>query len=227
MSARLFSFPRAGTSPQSLPAERPARSLAAQLPAGRLIELVGGGASARLTAAVGCLHMAQARGETTAWVQRAGGSLFPPDLQDSGIDLDALVVVQVPARAGAHGPVKAAELLLRSGGFGMVVVDLSAERWGVSEANVREQRGSALERDQAWQGRLLGMAREHQSWVVLLGPSGVRRGAFGPLVSLCLEPRRQRSAPGHFTVEHHVHKDKSGLLGPLLAEGCHGPAGML
>jgi recombination protein RecA len=106
-----------------------------------LIELVGGGASARLTAAVGCLHMAQARGETTAWVQRAGGSLFPPDLQDSGIDLDALVVVQVPARAGAHGPVKAAELLLRSGGFGMVVVDLSAE-----------PRGSALERDRPGKG---------------------------------------------------------------------------
>jgi len=216
MSARIVPLLRPGTPPQSLPSERSAQTLAAQLPAGRLIELVGGGASARLTAAVGCLHMAQARGETTAWVQRAGGSLFPPDLQDSGIDLDALVVVQVPARAGAHGPVKAAELLLRSGGFGMVVVDLSAERGG-----------SALERDQAWQGRLLGMAREHQSWVVLLGPNGARRGAFGPLVSLCLEPRRQRSAPGRFAIEHHVHKDKSGLLGPLLAEGCHGPAGML
>jgi recombination protein RecA len=216
MSARIFPLPRPVQSSHAQPSQSPAQPLAAQLPVGRLIELVGGGASARLTTAVGCLRMAQLRGETTAWVQRAGGSLFPPDLHDSGVDLDALVVVQVPLRAGAHGPVKAAELLLRSGGFGMVVVDLSAE-----------PRGSALERDSAWQGRLCGMAREHGSWIVLLGPDGARRGVFGPLVSLCLEPRRQRVGPGAFTLEPHVLKDKSGLLGPLLAEPCQGPAGVV
>jgi recombination protein RecA len=197
------------------PAARPARTLAEQLPVGRLIELVGGAGSARFTAAVGCLRMAQTRGETAAWVQRAGGALFPPDLSASGVDLDALVVVQVPARAGAHGPVKAAELLLRSGGFGMVVVDLSAEA-----------PDGALVRDAAWPGRLLGMAREHGSWLVLLGPGGVRRGAFGPLVSLCVEPRRVHVEAGDFELEPHVHKDKSALLGPLRRERYQGPAGL-
>lgn len=217
MSARILSLPRFGQAPGAQPSGLPApRTVPEQLPAGRLVELVGSdGASARFTAAVGCLRLAQARGETTAWVQRQGGALFPPDLAASGIDLDALLVVQVPARAGSHGPVKAAELLLRSGGFGMVVVDLSAE-----------PRHGALERDQAWQGRLLAMAREHHSGVLLLAPSAARRGAFGPLVSLCLGLRRVRVAPGRFEVQPHVLKDKSALLGPLLAQSCHGPAGL-
>jgi recombination protein RecA len=186
--------------------------LSEQLPTGRLIELVSTASGAQMTAAVACLGHAQAQGETSAWIQRAGGSLFPPDLADSGIDLDALLVVNVPVTAGAHGSVKAAELLLRSGGLGMVVLDLSE---------------SEAPRDLAWQGRLLGLAREHRSWLVLLSNGAARSGSLGPLVSLCLQPQRRRTGRARFAIEHRVRKDKSGLLCALASEIRRGPHGLL
>jgi recombination protein RecA len=199
-----------------LPLSVEAVPLAEQLPVGRLIEIARGPGSAQMTTAVACLRRAQAEGETAAWVQQAGGSLYPPDLADSGIDLDALLIVNVPASAGGHGSAKAAELLLRSGGFGLVVLDLM---------------GAALERDTAWQGRLLGLAREHQSYMILLSDSAATSasaagGSLGPLVSLCLVPQRKRVERGCFAVEQRVHKDKSGLLGALAVELRRGPFGL-
>jgi hypothetical protein len=185
----------------------PALTLSEQLPTGRLIEITRAKAGAQFTTAVACLRAAQAEGQTAAWIQPEGGSLFPPDLAQSGIDLDALLVVHVPARAGTHGLPKAAELLLRSGGFGMVVLDLS---------------DLSMQRDGAWQGRLLGLAREHESWLLLLTHSH-----DGSLISLCLEPHRQRVERGVFTVEQRVRKDKSGMLCPLLVERRRGPWGLL
>jgi recombination protein RecA len=191
--------------PQGIP-------LAEQLPAGRLIEIVRHPAGAQMTTAVACLHRAQSEGEPGAWVQPEGGSLYPPDLAESGVDLEALLVVHVPRRAGVHGLAKAAELLLRSGGFGMVVVDLSelpagAERFG-----------------DAWQGRLLGLAREHRSWLLLLS-DGQRPGSLGPLVSVCVEPRRRRTERGRFVIEQHLRKDKSGSLYAPSEEQRRGPWG--
>src|SRR5688572_30810068 len=74
----------------------PSTSLAELLPRDRVIELSGHVMSARTTAAVALVIQAQARGEPVAWIQPEGGSLFPPDLAASGVDLDALIVVHVP-----------------------------------------------------------------------------------------------------------------------------------
>lgn len=214
--------------------QKPAFPVASQLPAGRLIELAGERAGCQMTQAVACLHQAQHRGETCAWVQQEGGSLFPPDLADSGIDLSALIVVHVPRAARLAGLAKAAELLLRSGGFGMVVVDL----WGVALEGPSAMH-SALQT--AWQGRLLGMAREHTCWVVLLSPpaqgsipgsKGGRRvrpmaGSLGPLISIRLGAERRRIDSGRFAVIPHVLKDKSGSLGALAEAHRRGPWGLL
>jgi len=197
-----------------LPALRPL-PLAEQLPAGRLIEIASAADGAQMTAAVACLQHAQAQGETAAWVQPAGGTLFPPDLADSGVDLEALLIVNVPVNAGAFAAVKAAELLLRSGGFGLLILDM------------REQRAQGLARDSAWQGRLLGVAREHDSRIVLLSAGVGHTGSLGPLVSVCIEPHRKRLARGLFAVEHRVRKDKSGLLSTLADEPRRGPPGLL
>ncbi|MFI5309578.1 MAG: recombinase A [Polyangiales bacterium] len=198
-----------------LPAVPERVPLAEQLPVGRLIEIASEAAGAQMTTAVACLRHAQARGEPSAWVQRAGGSLFPPDLAENGIDLGALLIVNVPASAGAFGAPKAVELLLRSGGFGMVVLDLA---------------GIALPNDLAWQGRLLGLAREHESALLLLSDAranGRAAGSLGPLVSLCLAPRRRRVERGLFAIEPHVRKDKSGLLCGLAEERRRGPRGLV
>jgi recombination protein RecA len=193
-----------------LPAS-PTLELSEQLPIGRLIEITRTRGGAQMTTAVACLRMAQAQGQPAAWVQPEAGTLFPPDLAQSGIDLDALLIVNVPGRAGAYGLPKAAELLLRSGGFGMVVLDLC---------------GTAVQRDAVWQGRLLGLAREHDCWLLLLSDGAARPGSLGPLVSLCLQPQRKRERQGRFAVEQHVLKDKSGLLCPLAAQHRRGPWGL-
>jgi len=185
--------------------------LPAQLPKGRLIELTGDRSSAHFTSAVACLRYAQSLGETTAWVQPERGPLFPPDLADSGIDLSSLVVVHVPRSAGGYGLPKAAELLLRSGGFGMLVVDLTL---------------TPVRRDTAWQGRLLGLAREHDVWLLLLTDrSEQARGSLGPLVNLQLQPQRTRQTAGVFSVSTDVLKNKSGTLGPIAGELRRGPWG--
>jgi recombination protein RecA len=197
--------------PQEPVARSPGAPLVEQLPAGRLIEITAAKAGAQMTTAVACLRHAQQQGETAVWIQQQGGSLFPPDLHDSGIDLSALVIVNIPKTAGPYGVAKASELVLRSGGFGMVVLDLIE---------------SAMKRDVAWQGRLLSLAREHHAWLLLLS-EGEHSGSLGPLVSLCIEPRRDRRQRGLFEVSYRVRKDKSGLLSGLVNDCRRGPWGLL
>jgi recombination protein RecA len=239
-------------SAQVLPFKLPAFEavpLAEQLPAGRLTEIVRLGSGAQLSLAVSCVFAAQARGEPVAWLQLEGGSLFPPDLADNGVDLDALLIVHVPigseAGGGPAGLCKAAELLLRSGGFGLVVIDM------VTGSGLRPGVASEL-RLQA-QSRLLGLAREHDSAVLLLSEGAQQRASqrtaqhtsssmpqaaqdaahasphtsLGPLVALCIEPHRERIGRGAFRIEPRARKDKSGSLCTLALESRRGPWGLL
>jgi recombination protein RecA len=124
--------------------------------------------------------------------------------------------VHVPTRAGAHGLSKAAELLLRSGGFGMVVIDES------------ETRANHHCLDNATASRLFALAREHRSSVLLL--TAMRDHAVAssasPLVGLRIEPHRTRIRPGRFAVEPRIRKDKSGLLVPLAPDVHRAPDGL-
>jgi recombination protein RecA len=189
----------------------PPSPLGEQLPPGKLVEISGDRSSARLSTAASAIRHAQIEGETTVWIQPAGGALYPPDLHECGIDLSALPVVQIPHHAGAHAPFKAAELLLRSGAFGWVVLDL---------------RDSPVRFDAAAQGRLLGLAREYQSRVVLLTTKPRTTDSLGPLVAIRIEPVRRRVGRSAFALEQHVLKNKQGLGFDLEAEIRRGPWGL-
>lgn len=167
---------------QSAPAV--GESLSSIVPTGRLVELStpSTGPSARTSTAVSLLAHAQQQGETAVWLQPQGGPLYPPDLGEAGIDLDALVVIHVPASSGPHGACKAAELLLRSGAFGMLVLDLTA---GVPPGS-----------GEAWQGRLLALARQHHARVVLLTDKPSHAASLGPLVGLRIESTRTDGSNG-------------------------------
>ncbi|MBN1655371.1 MAG: hypothetical protein JXA30_16515 [Deltaproteobacteria bacterium] len=182
------------------------RPLAEQIPPGRLVELSGQGDSARFTTAVSIVVQAQREGETAAWVQLRGGSLFPPDLDESGVDLDSLVVVHIAPQAGLYAIARAAELLLRSGGFGLVVLDFS----GPITRGV-ENFCSSVWGQTAWQGRLLALAHEHQSRVVCLTDTPLGSASLGPLIGLRIESRRVREAHGSFSLDHLILKNKVGL----------------
>src|SRR5262245_63854142 len=105
--------------PATTPVDAP--RLARDQLGGRLVELSAQGAVATLTCAVGLVLEAQVQAEPVAWIAIAGTSFYPPDLADSGVDLAALVVVRAPKLLSG---VRAAERLLRSGAFGLVVLGL-------------------------------------------------------------------------------------------------------
>lgn len=179
------------------PAREVEREAPGALPRGRLIELSGGPDGARSSAAVQILLESQREGDPVAWIQPRGAPLYPPDLSAAGLDLDGLLVVHVPERAGPAGLPKAAELVMRSGAFGAVVLD-------VGEADD----GRRLPRGEAWLGRLASLARERDCRCVVLGPRPER--SLGPLVAVRFGPRRRRVRPGRHAIDATILKDKSG-----------------
>jgi recombination protein RecA len=187
--------------------------LAQWLEPGRLVELAGDHGDACTTTAVALVHHAQSRGETTAWIQPRNGALYPPDVARMGVDLEALVVVQVPPAALPHGACRAAELLLRSGGFGLVVVDL--------EGGVPPGAG------ETWQARLGALARTHETSVLLLSRKPAHHDSLGALVGVRIEPRRERTSAGRFVVVHRVLKNKSGTPPNIANDRYRGPAGLI
>jgi recombination protein RecA len=189
-------------------------ALAACIEPGRVVELSGvvDGACARASTAIGVVRHVQAEGDTAAWIQPEGGPLYPPDLAEAGVDLDALVVVHVPGAALPHGLCKAAELLLRSSAFGLVVVDGTAAPWPNAPT-------------QAWLGRVLGLARQHGSRVLLLTEKPTHADSLGTLVGLRVESQRRREPSGGFVVEHHVIKNKSGSPFHVVLDHYRGPDG--
>jgi len=198
----------------------------AHLAAGRLLELSGGVDAAQGSGAVALLCALQRRGEHVAWVAPRDAGLFPPDWQRAGLDLDALLVVHVPPRDPRAGP-RAAELLLRTGVMGAVVLDLSSAAARVADRGVRDKGVGDGARDvlrgEAWMGKLLGLAREHGTRLVLLSPFDHAQPSLGPLVSVRLAIRHAkneegllRDTEGRLTLALAVLKDKSGLTAGLV-----------
>jgi len=149
---------------------------------GTLTEISSARATGRTTLATAFVREAQAEGETTAWVMHDVAGPYAPDLLASGLDPAALLVVRLPLAEGAQGLVRAAEILLRSSGFGLVVVDLIG--------------GTPRGLPAAWQGRLQGLAREHRARVVLLSATASEGDSLGPLVTNRIEPMRRRTENG-------------------------------
>jgi recombination protein RecA len=186
--------------------------------AGRLVELSGSGASAVLTAATGLMLDAQRRLEPVAWVGTDESSFFPPDVAQSGIDLSALVVVRIPTanvsstRTLASMQAVAAERLLRSGAFGLVLIDMGTSR------------EPAL--GQPLQSRLLGLAQKHQAAVMFLTEKSEDTASLGSLISLRAHVGRTWLGRERFLCELRVRKDKR--RGPVWSEReeCRGPLGL-
>ncbi len=179
--------------------------------AGRLIEVSdpGQGADqlgASTSWAAARVAEAHRRGDTAAWILCSAddarrGQPYPPDLAEQGIDLAALPIV-----CARDGPavLHAADVLLRSGGFGLVIAE-----WphGVD----RPSEGAL--------GRLLGLCQKHDAALLWLtdGSQTAEGGRMGSLISLRLEAGRQpyqpdrgadRLGPGLLRLKLTVRKDK-------------------
>ena len=172
---------------------------------GRLVELSARGASATLTAAIEIVVEAQTQAEPVAWIAPTAGTFYPPDVADSGVDLAALVVVRV---RDAIASARVAERLLRSGAFGLVVMDLG-------EAAVPASH----------QGRLITLAQAHDAAIVCLTEKTAETPSLGSLVSLRAEAMRTRDPGGTFGVAVRVIKDKRTGPGFVRAIAARAPAG--
>jgi recombination protein RecA len=174
--------------------------------AGRLVEISASKASAALSIVFTLVCQAQARGEPVGWVGSTEESFYPPDAARSGADLSALVVVRL---ARAENIARAGEKLLRSGGFGLVVLDLG-------EADI----------PMPLQTRLTGLARRHHTALVCLTEKDGAAVSLGSLVSLRVHAERKRAGDRRFACALRVLKDKR--RGPTwnYEELYTGPAGL-
>jgi recombination protein RecA len=180
---------------------------------GRLTELSGIGAIASLTAVTSLVLEAQGRGEPAAWLSLLSASFYPPDLDEAGVDLDALVVVRTP---DVTAMVRAADRLLRSAAFGLIVMDLGAPNGGVPH-----------EIPIAVQGRLVGLAQHHDAAIVVLTEKPRESASLGSMVSLRAEAVRERAAGGRgWRVAVRAVKDKRRGPGWSELADVVGPAGL-
>jgi recombination protein RecA len=174
--------------------------------AGRFIELSASASAASLTLAFGLVREAQNRREPVGWVTSMESFFYPPDAAHGGVDLAALVVIRVLHAASI--PI-AGEKLLRSGGFGLVVLDL-----GIADIPL------------PLQSRLTGLAQRHHAALVCLTEKESKTFSLGSLVSLRAHAERRRSSDLRFACRLRVLKDKR--RGPTWSheELCRGPAGL-
>lgn len=150
---------------------------------------------------------AQAKREPVAWITCTDGFFFPQDAADSGADLAALPIIRVPDASSAG---RAADLLLRSGAFGLAVLDL----------------GTHGEVPMPLQSRLVGLAQKHRAAIVCLTEKSARDASLSSLVSLRVETWRKRQPDGRLLCGVRALKDKHRGPGWEHSELLRGPPGM-
>ena len=159
-----------------------------------------------MTLAFDLVRETQGKGEPVGWVTGAESAFYPPDAVLGGIDLAALVVIRLRARESIA---RAGEKLLRSGGFGLIVLDI----------------GSA-DIPMPLQSRLTGLAHYHHTALVCLTEKEQRAFSLGSLVSLRAHAVKKRTFENRFACALRVLKDKR--RGPTWKheELYFGPAGL-
>jgi len=171
---------------------------------GRLCEWRVAGASAAYSLALRLVAQAQRVGEPAAWVTPLSQCFYPPDAAACGIDLAALPVIRLKEPLQR---LKAIDFLLRSGAFGLVVLD-----W--------EQAAPPAD---AVLTRLVALCKHHGGALVCLNqhPEGL-----GGLVSLRLHSTYQATADGQYLCTTTALKDKRRGPGWRLQEVFCAPDGL-
>lgn len=174
--------------------------------AGRLVELESAGASAAWTAAAALVLDAQCTGEPVVWITRPDAFVYPPDLVAHGVDLGGLTVVRL---TGTEAMLRATDCLLRSGAFGLVVLDL----------------GAAAEIPLPVQVRLQGLAKKHDAALLCLC-GRERSGTRSSFASLRGVSTRARVSDGRFACSLKMVKDKRRGWEWECAQVLRGPLGL-
>jgi len=144
---------------------------------------------------------------------------YPPDVASHGVDLDALAVIRVPAGLAMY---RAADQLLRSGAFGLVVLDTSVASDSTSVASDSDRARGFDERPPLHvEIRLANLAKAHNAVLVWLRGQPRDSQASVRAIPLC-----ERVAEGRFQCTIRVVKDKRVGLGWEHRETFDGPLGL-
>jgi len=92
------------------------------IPCGTLTEICGAPSSGRTALIVSLLSEATRRGECCVWIDSAG-AFDPRSADDMGVDLERLLWID--CGGNTENALKSADLLIHSGGFGLIVMDLA------------------------------------------------------------------------------------------------------
>ncbi|GEM_PF-933032 len=175
--------------------------------AGRLVEISSPANTCALSICGSLILEAQWRNEPAAWIAVRPSLFFPPDFAARGIDLKALPIVRVTEAAKAA---RIADTMLRSGGFGVLVMDL----------------GDAGQLPLPMQTRLAGLAKKHHTALICITETRCSVPTLGPLVSLRGEAAKVRAGFDRFRCELRALKDKRQSETWKHTEVCRGPGGL-
>jgi recombination protein RecA len=176
---------------------------------GRLTEISAWENPAALSSAMMLVREAQCVGEPTAWVGRASDTFFPLDAAAYGVDLAALIVVRLERISDAP---RAADMLIRSGGFGLVVIDLSDT--------------SPVSIPMPLLSRLVRLSHVSKVATICLTRKPAHTSSLGSLTSLYGRARRVWSSEGSPGIRIDVLKDKLHAPGWIHKEHRRVPVGM-
>jgi recombination protein RecA len=123
---------------------------------------------------------AQRAGEPVIWATAGSAPFFPPNVAACGVDLRALLVVRA---ADAASAARGAERLLRSGAFGLVVLDQGAAALDPPAPGA----AAPAAPPEPLLARLVRLAQRHEAALIALDGPRAREGGLGGLVSLRAE----------------------------------------
>ncbi|RAL23716.1 recombinase A [Lujinxingia litoralis] len=201
----LVALPRIRRGTELLRAEEHARWELSTLK-GKLSELSAQSA-AGVSIALKLIAEAQRAQEPTAWVGSTARLFYPPDAAAWGLDWEALPIINL---AEPRQAARAADKLLRSGAFGLVIVDLPPRSFLPAPL----------------MGRLLRLAETHASALLFLSHKSPHEDSLSSLIALRAQARWIRLDPRELQAELTILKDKCRGPGHRLVEDFDGPLGL-
>ena len=183
---------------------------------GRLVEVSSSRPSAGLSIICTLLLNAQKHSAPVAWISVTRDSCYPPDLAANGVDLSVLPVVWVP---DAPGAIRAADWLLQTGAFSLLVIDLYGNPHSPTSLQFPRVR-------QAHLAKLAHLTHSHGCTVCFLTVKSEAAQSLGSMISLFVRVCRSRDAGGRFRLELQVVKDKRRAPVWKHVEQIDGPPGL-
>ena len=156
---------------------------------GRLVEISEPQPIASLSFAFLLVNEAQSSDQCAAWIGMLDSTFYPPDVERNGISLDNFPILRMPDTQQAG---RSAEILLRSGAFRLVILDLD------QHPTIAAARLSQLN----------ALVRKHNACALFLTQKQLDEPSLGSLVSLRMHTLRERISDGDFLCTIETLRDK-------------------